>query len=273
MIYLNNTPLHVTMFPDNTSQVWNITSLKNNTIIWQFENEAEFLHLAQLKSLLDTMESISTLTISYLPYGRQDKEISNNTTFALHVFAELLNSLNFHRIVIHDPHSRKCLDLIQNSEAKYPIDEVMKVAFNTKTDLFCYPDKGAYIKYTGGGDFQQEVYDYPYIYGNKVRDQLTGSILSYEIISNGMEITNFHGKNILIVDDICDGGATFTVLAKKLRLCGVGDINLFVTHGLFTKGLKVLKNAGIKRIFTEKGEADEYEKYNNPFYKIIYKEA
>lgn len=62
-------------------------------------------------------------------------------------------------------------------------------------------------------------------------------------------------KNILIVDDICDGGATFMLLTKDLYKRGAKSINLFVTHGIFSKGLKPLKEAGINRIFTAKGEA------------------
>ena len=60
---------------------------------------------------------------------------------------------------------------------------------------------------------------------------------------------------MLIVDDICDGGKTFELLAEQLYSNGAEEVNLFVTHGLFTKGLRPLKNAGIKRIFTNKGEA------------------
>jgi len=49
MIYLNNEPLPVTIFPDNTSQVRKINRPKRKCEIrWEFEDEQEFMHLAQL---------------------------------------------------------------------------------------------------------------------------------------------------------------------------------------------------------------------------------
>ena len=44
----------------------------------------------------------------------------------------------------------------------------------------------------------------------------------------------------MIVDDTCDGGRTFIELAKVLRARNAGKIELYVTHGIFSKGLKEL---------------------------------
>ena len=40
----------------------------------------------------------------------------------------------------------------------------------------------------------------------------------------------------MIVDDICDGGGTFVGLGQALKKRGAGDLCLFVTHGIFSKG-------------------------------------
>jgi ribose-phosphate pyrophosphokinase len=45
----------------------------------------------------------------------------------------------------------------------------------------------------------------------------------------------------LILDDICDGGRTFSELAKQLQVQHAGDIYLYVTHGIFSQGLAALK--------------------------------
>jgi phosphoribosylpyrophosphate synthetase len=50
-------------------------------------------------------------------------------------------------------------------------------------------------------------------------------------------------KDFIIVDDICDGGATFTGIAQELRVKYDGHkirIYLVVTHGIFSNGLKQL---------------------------------
>lgn len=256
MIYVNGTPVNTTIFPDNTSQVWKVAQLELPDtnfvhIRWVFTHEGEFMQLAQLKQLLDKSGFRSLLRIKYLPYGRQDKEISNSTTFALRTFATLLNSLNFEEVIIHDPHSTIALDLINNSRAIYPTDEVEKIFLETKTTMICYPDKGAITKYTP--IYEKLGYMHKIVHGEKVRDQLTGRIISYEILGNPMF------ENVLIIDDICDGGMTFKLLAEKLLRSGAGDVNLFVTHGLFSQGLKTLKESGINRIYTQDGEASEIQ--------------
>lgn len=249
MILLNGQPINVTTFPDKTSQVWKLPEeiLKESNyahITWQFESEAEFIHLAQLKMLLDMEGSFKcTLRIKYLPYARQDKEISNNMTFALRPFARLLNSLEFDEVIIHDPHSEKAIEMINNSIAKYPWEHVNKAWHQTESNVICYPDKGALEKYS-------KIYDFMYIWGEKVREQSSGKILNYSVIDAHM----IRDQNVLIVDDICDGGATFILLAKELYVKGAKEVNLFVTHGLFTNGVKPLLDSGIKRIFTANGE-------------------
>lgn len=257
MLYLNDQPVLVTIFPDKTSQVWKLQNIPPKTnksiaryvdVEWCFEHEAEFIHLAQLKSLLDEHEVLATLLIKYLPYGRQDKEVDNNATFALRTFAKLLNCLNFHHVRIIDPHSSVATDLIERSEVIDINSWLFPVVSECESELLCYPDKGALSKYS-----KSLILPQPYIYGEKVRDQLTGNILSYKVIGNPA------GKNVLIVDDICDGGMTFKLLAKDLLAAGAKSVVLFVTHGIFSKGLQTLKDSGIQRIFTQDGEASEIQ--------------
>jgi ribose-phosphate pyrophosphokinase len=252
MILVNGSPLNVTLFPDNTSQVWKVKQLDipdTNWVMvtWEFSHEGEFMQLAQLKQLLDRTAFRCALKIKYLPYGRQDKFISNSTTFALHTFASLINTLGFEEIIIVDPHSEIAIDLIVNSRAQYPTDTVLRLFDELEHGLLCYPDKGAVSKYT-------KIYKCSYMYGEKVRDQLTGNITNYEIKGQSVK-----GHKVLIVDDICDGGMTFKILAKDLLAAGATEVNLFVTHGIFSKGLRTLKESGINRIFTQDGEASEMQ--------------
>jgi ribose-phosphate pyrophosphokinase len=252
-------PVNITVFPDNTSQVWklsedvlkNLNSTQSVEITWIFAHEGEFLQLAQLKDLLNTYFSNKTiLIIKYLPYGRQDKAIGNNSTFALHSFAKLLNCLNFDEVIINDPHSPEALKLISGARAVYPTEIVKKVIELTNSNLICYPDGGALNKYS-------DLYSFPHIFGEKVRDQLTGNISNHKLVGDPT------GKNILIIDDICDGGGTFTQLAQNLIKAGALEVNLFVSHGLFSKGLNPLIEAGIKHIFTQEGELNRNNNENS----------
>lgn len=254
MIYINGSPVNMTHFSDHTSQVWKVKQLDIEdtnwvNIKWVFEHEGEFLQIAQLKTLIDFYNFGNCLHLTYLPFGRQDKGVSNETTFALTSFANMLNHLHFDKIVIDDPHSSVALDLIHNSIAKYPTTEVIQVFTNTRSDMLCYPDKGALTKY-------EKIYNLPYIYGLKTREQSTGKITAYELKGEP------GGGNILIVDDILDGGATFKLLARELLDNKANEVNLFVTHGIFAKGAQTLRSlydAGIKRVFTKVGEISSFQ--------------
>lgn len=249
MIYLNDKPVLPTKFPDGTTQVWKLdeSMLTKSSfgITWNFEKEEELIHIAQLKELLDTKHKNTYLEINYLPYARQDKEVSNSSTFALRTLAKIINSLNFESVSILDPHSTVATNLINNSHAVYPVVEVEDVFDDYRYDIVCYPDKGASSKY-------ENIYlEFPFVFANKVRDQLTGEIKELKLEGDVLN------KKVLIVDDICDGGATFIELTKKLKESGAKSVSLFVTYGLFTKGIKILKYNGIDKIFTYKGEVNE----------------
>lgn len=248
MIAINGEALPVTRFPDGTTQVWkldtrHLTGEESAVVRWKFENEAEVMHLAQLSFLLQASGVTSFLDIEFLPYARQDKQVSNDTTFALRPFAALLNAMAWDVIAIWDPHSMAALDLIHRSHARYYTDEA-KAAFATSgSTVLCLPDAGASAKY--GPMFRS----LPLVHASKVRDQSSGHLMT-----GGLSGEPVSGQRVLIVDDICDGGATFIGLASKLRDAGATEVSLFVSHGIFSRGVKALTDAGIARVFIPKGE-------------------
>jgi len=244
MIKLNGHIITPTIFPDKTSQVWKlpedqIYTDSTNTVLWEFESEAEFMHLAQLKFLLDSYYSKTVLELPYLPYARQDKTVENESTFALMPFVYLLNSLKFEKVKIFDPHNFTFTSgAIHNIEIEMPDFISLLVELHAQP---VYPDKGAANRY--GADSLSIVCD-------KIREPLTGRI-------EGLSITGkVEPRTYLIIDDICDGGRTFIEVAKKLYEAGAKEVHLYISHGIFSKGLEPLREAGIKRIFTRNGEVD-----------------
>jgi phosphoribosylpyrophosphate synthetase len=73
---------------------------------------------------------------------------------------------------------------------------------------------------------------------------MTGEIVGLDVYGE------VEGKNIYILDDICDGGYTFTILAKQLYELGAEEVHLVVSHGIFSKGLDPLHKANIVSITT-----------------------
>ncbi len=256
MITLNGHLIIPTFFPDETSQVWKIDPTffltNNNVIRWEFQSEAEFMHLAQLKTLLDLNYGLDTiLELPYLPYARQDKEVTNESTFALYPFAALLNSLNFSKVCIFDPHNKQLTeDLINRVEITMP--DVKSLLKKLKA-LPVYPDAGAAKRYNAPKNTLR---------CEKVREPLTGAITGIKVIGK------VRHTNYLIQDDLIDGGRTFIEVAKKLYKKGAKNVYLYGSHGIFSKGLPPLFDAGIRKIFTYKGEAFWSSKCEI-FYKTI----
>lgn len=249
MIRLNNYIITPTIFPDKTSQVWKLPETlfgDYNKVVWDFEHESEFMHVAQLVELL-AQNSHVVLHIPYFPYARQDKEISNDSTFALRTFCRLLNTLPVDLIKTYDLHSNLAKQILTKplivDTADRRIKEVME---ETLTELVVFPDAGAKTRY-GSVAGKTHV-----VYFTKVRDQQTGEITGMN--SDNDELFK-KVNNVLIVDDLCDGGATFTHIAKYIKnITDHPQINLYTSHGLYTKGTQVLRDNGIDRIFNKNGE-------------------
>lgn len=250
MIKLNQTIITPTIFPDKTSQIWKLdTKILNNVvncITWEFENESEFMQVAQLANLLRTISSARmTLNVPYFPYARQDKPISNESTFALRTFCMMLKQLDFNMIVTQDLHSNIAFEYLDNLTSNFPADFINDTLNTVKPDFIVYPDKGAKARYSSKIKF-------PSITIIKERNQITGD-LKFVCVENpeGLEL---QGSKCLIVDDLCDAGGTFILATKELHNLGVKSVNLYTTHGLYTKGLTQLRESGIIRIFNRLGE-------------------
>lgn len=241
-----------TIFPDGTSQVWKLKELPEDfdpqydelKILWLFENEGEIVHVCQLANLLEEMfdQESHTLVVPYLPYGRQDKKVGNTASFALHTFTSILYHANICRVETYDAHSS--VETETYIESTKP-DDFHRAIFNHSVVVF--PDKGAADRY-GKSDAFKHVSK---LYCQKIRDQLTGNILGLELVGEENDLIALNGGDILIVDDICDGGMTFIKVAEAVnKVAAPRCIDLAVTHGLFSKGKAVLHDAGISKIYT-----------------------
>ena len=93
-----------------------------NTITANITNSDEVFVLMNLKNMLDNViarsqsliDSRVILYMPYLPYARHDRPMHNFDSHALKVFCNLINSLNFTSVIIHDCHSDVGIGLLNN---------------------------------------------------------------------------------------------------------------------------------------------------------------
>jgi ribose-phosphate pyrophosphokinase len=193
-----------------------------------------------LKRLADAFKATKEfyLFLPYFPGARQDRVVNYGEAFTLKIYADIINNLGYSKVFILDPHSDVATALINNvvalSASPYVQECIQDIP---KLDCIVIPDAGASKKVYGYVHDFSNPGKYEIIQALKVRDKETNAITGTTVLSN-----NLKGKNCLIIDDICDGGATFIALAKELKKKGCGKLYLYVTHGIFSKGLKELNS-------------------------------
>lgn len=209
----------------------------------------DFMLLAQLVDAVRhvTDIAVSHLELAWLPWARQDRHMVNGDSFALKVFANQLNTLNFNKVLLLDPHSDAAAAAINNSvviaqETCLMKSENLRQAISTGKLMLVAPDAGA-LKKIHNVAKASGARDYAIL--TKERDVATGNLTGFSLVSGTVA-----GKNVLIVDDLCDAGGTFIGSAQVLRDAGARSVSLYVTHGVFSKGVENLLNNGIDAIYT-----------------------
>jgi len=185
------------------------------------------------------------LIIPFFPYARQDHISDKGESLSLKVFADLINSMNFKEVITYDLHSSVSNALINNLteiEQQTIVYSILdKMDIDWANTVLVAPDAGAAKKIYKLSALLPNV---QVVIADKVRDNI-GQIISTTVFHD-----DFEGKKVIIVDDIADGGRTFTELAKVLKTKNCGEIVLIVTHGIFSKGIDVLIEGGIDEIHT-----------------------
>ena len=187
----------------------------------------------------------------YIPYclgGRSDiKFEEGGLNYIKSVIAPIINLQKFISVTVIDPHSialENCIDNLKKIDnsllADWAITDISTKGSNFK---LVSPDAGALKKIFSTA--KAIGYKDKVIVAEKVRDLPTGKIIHTHVPLEGTNPTD----NFVIIDDICDGGRTFTEIAKTIKShvwpadeYFKGKIYLIVTHGIFSAGFEELGN-------------------------------
>lgn len=194
------------------------------------------------------------LSVPYLPYGRADRRFTAGDCLGLQMFYDLICEAGYTGVTTLDAHNSNAtpnsgLVLVNTDPTEYILTAINAFAkqCNMHKVIVLYPDAGAAARYilpaqTGCNTFGIEVKT---LNCTKKRDPATGAFLGFEV----PDLSEFDASPVLIVDDICDGGGTFLGIAKELDNYPINNLGLYVTHGIFSKGLKEL-HAHFSKIYT-----------------------
>lgn len=244
----------VSKFPDGQQQIKILSEyefkweIKNN---YSFQIKSRLNNFKDLELIICATKSLRNLGVKeihfYAPYflgsrsDRKFEEGSNN--YLKDVICPIINSLKFESVTVLDPHSdvlEACLNNFKKIDNYKLIEHACglitaPIGDFTNNCILISPDAGA----------NKKIF--------KVADQIgyAGDIItcSKSRNENGklsrVEIPEFDtNKDCILIDDICDGGATFLNIAQKIKSKTINKphhkIYLIVTHGIFSKGFKEL---------------------------------
>jgi ribose-phosphate pyrophosphokinase len=229
-----NTGQHVKafLFPDGQPHVVveNIEEGDEVRVICSMTSSDKLLQLLETANALENrFAKKKILVIPYLMGARYDRLMQAGDSIDLKVVAQLINSLQFEKVFLLDVHSDVATVLINN--AINITNQELVAAYAQENAVLICPDAGAAKKvgnYFNWNDRLKEI-----VYCSKNRDLATGK-LSLEVL----EPQACENRNCVIIDDICDGGATFLAVAAQIK---PKHLTLIVTHGLFSKGFQDLE--------------------------------
>ncbi|WP_428504776.1 ribose-phosphate diphosphokinase [Roseateles sp.] len=183
------------------------------------------------------------LRLPYVPYARQDRVAIEGEPLSAAVFCQLINSVEFATVTVSDPHSDVVPALLRNVRvipAVHYVRQLREGALSHIGELAVVaPDAGARKR----AELVAKAIGSQLVFASKRRNPLTGRLSDAAVEGELPDLP------LLVVDDICDGGGTFIALAAALRERSQQPLYLYVTHGLFTKGLAPLR-AHFDAIFT-----------------------
>nr|WP_322623756.1 ribose-phosphate diphosphokinase [uncultured Flavobacterium sp.] len=191
-----------------------------------------------------------SLFIPYMPGARQDRVMVPGEPLTAKVYADIINSLSFTEVIIFDAHSDVAPALLNNVTVLPNHSFIAQVLEETGNVTLASPDAGALKK----------IYKLSEYLGNanvvecgKHRDVKTGKLAGFKVYEDDL-----NGADILIVDDICDGGGTFAGIADALKAKNAGKLYLAVSHGIFSKGFEVFEGR-FEKVFTTNSFRDVEE--------------
>lgn len=258
------TEVKVSKFPDQALNVRLPFSGQVNEVVAVIKNSDDLVALILVTDALEraycgTPSEIS-LVLPYTPYARQDRVCNEREPLSLKAIANVINWLGYRDVQVWDAHSyvapaviERCTNLSvmevitpPNTVRRDPGEFERYLARYREKLVIVAPDAGAEKR---ANEFAKFFELKRVLTCSKVRNPENGEITGVHVNPEpGLGYVD-PGAHYLIVDDICDGGRTFIEIGKAIfehikdsepEHWVDGTVDLFVTHGIFSKGIGAL---------------------------------
>lgn len=234
--------MEIVKYPDLTSYVKvKYTATDKDPKIFKVNSYEDLWYLNQLVDAYNNVGSKPTIIIPNLIDAQADRRFNKNESFGLKLVCKFLNKMKANFKIFH-PHNAEVVNaLMDNVEIIDNSNFIKQVLYSLSREYdyfnsskwFGKISKNLILMSSDAGGFKPLM---------KLCDKLewTGETESAaksrkfvdnkSILEQRIDRTNFNGKDILIIDDICIYGGTFKGLAKLLRERNCGKLYLAVSH-------------------------------------------
>ncbi len=184
-----------------------------------------------------------TCIIPYFGYARQDRKASPRQPITAKLVSSMLEEAGANRVVTFDLHAAQIQGFF-----RCPVD-----------DLTTVPMMGQYFrrKNLNPDDIVVVSPDHGGVKRARNMAEMLGSQIAIidkrrprpNVVEAGTVIGDVNGKDVIIVDDICDTGGSLIAAADILKESGCNDIYVCITHALFSNdAVSKIEGSGIKEV-------------------------
>lgn len=240
--------IHSHRFPDGESRIRVPTELPERVVICRSLNQPDsklIELLLAVRTLREQGVQHITLLAPYLCYMRQDIAFNPGEAVSQHIVGNFLAEL-FDSVITVDPHLHRI------SRLDEAIPGIPAIALSAATTMGEFLKEHSQQPMIVGPDAESEQWvraiaepaGFDYAIASKHR-------LGDRQVEVQLPEKDFTDRNIVLVDDMISTGQTLIRVARKLKSCGVNNIDCLVTHALFTaEATSQLHHAGIRHIWS-----------------------
>jgi len=222
-------------------------------------------NLMELYLLIRTLQRSSagkiTAIIPYYGYARQDRKTESRVPISVSDIAVLLENSGVDRVVAIDLHAGQIQGFFHN----VPVDNIYGSIFmapkladlKLKDPVIISPDAGGVAR------------------AKKFRDTIATYGISADIamiikqrakagvVSSANLVGDVEGRDVIIVDDICDTGGTLVKAAEELKKFGANKVYANITHPVFSKNaIEKIENSEFEQVFVSDSIELPHKKYS-----------
>lgn len=229
------------------------------SLTYRINSYNDLWFLKQIKDVLDYNKIQCDLIIPCLLDAQADKRFQDNSSSNLKLICKFVDDMKWNKVYIFHPHNQEVVEaIIDNLAIMNNNAFIANVIKDINSDNLCLlsPDAGAYkwiTKLADNLEFKKEVYS-----ASKSRKWEEGKTK----LTQSLDIKDFEGKDILIIDDIIIGAGSVIGLSKLLKERNCGKLYVAVSHMTVENPNNELWSS-FDKVYTTNSKGLTYIAYNN----------